>query len=147
MNMETMNDDVGDKLDSDASTVGYMDISTTTINGLETVHNQLLFQLYHHVSLEHNPQRLILDNRMAKSSWFGVNNVFVSWVCDNVEASITTSNCVASKTYPTVSEAFAVVMPVTVTTPTVIDRVTGSTRENPSFLLSVMLCSLLKIKT
>ena len=127
MNVKTMDDDVGDKLDSDASTVGYMDISTTTINGLETVHNQLLFQLYHHISLEHNPQRLILDNRMAKSSWFGVNNVFISGVSDNVEASITTTNSVASKTDPTIGEAFAVLMPVTVTTPTVIDWVTGST--------------------
>ena len=127
MNVKTMDDDVGDKLDSDASTVGYIDISTTTINGLETVHNQLLFQLYHHISLEHNPQRLILDNRMAKSSWFGVNNVFISGVSDNVEASITTTNSVASKTDPTIGEAFAVLMPVTVTTPTVIDWVTGST--------------------
>lgn len=65
MNVKTMNDDIGDKLDSDASTISYMDINTTTINGLETVHDQLLFQLYHHIPLEHNPQRLFLDNRMA----------------------------------------------------------------------------------
>jgi hypothetical protein len=65
MNVKTMNDDIGDKLDGDASTIGYMDVGATGINGLETIHDQLLFQLYHHIPFEHNPQRLLLDDSMA----------------------------------------------------------------------------------
>ena len=55
MDMETMDDHIGDKLDGDASPIGDVDIHSMSINCLETVHDQLLLQFDHYVSLEHDP--------------------------------------------------------------------------------------------
>jgi len=65
MYMETMNYDIRDKLDGDASPVGNVDIGSTSIYGLEAVHDKLLLEGNHHVPLEHNPQRLVLNDSMA----------------------------------------------------------------------------------
>ncbi|KAM1313298.1 hypothetical protein ACFX2F_017338 [Malus domestica] len=45
-----------------------------------------MLQLYHHVLLEHNPERLGLDDSMAKSTRFGVNKIIIIRVGDNIEA-------------------------------------------------------------
>ena len=55
MDMETMDNHIGDKLDGDASLIGDVDIHSMSINCLETVHDQLLLQFDHYVSLEHDP--------------------------------------------------------------------------------------------
>lgn len=55
MNVETMNDYICNKLNSDARTISNVDIGPTAINGLEAVHYKFLFQLYHHVPFEYNP--------------------------------------------------------------------------------------------
>lgn len=65
VNVQTMNDDVDYTLNGDASTIGYVNVSTTSINGFLAVHNQFLFQCYHHISFEDNPQWLNLDDGVA----------------------------------------------------------------------------------
>lgn len=55
MDMDTMDDDIGDKLNSNAGSKGNMNIGATTINSLEAVHDEFLLQSDHHVSLEHDP--------------------------------------------------------------------------------------------
>ena len=42
MNMEAVDDDIMDKLDSNASTTGNVDIDSTGINGFITGHDELL---------------------------------------------------------------------------------------------------------
>jgi hypothetical protein len=65
MYVETMNYDICDKLDGDASPIGNVNIGSTSIDGLEAVHDELLLEGNHHVPLEHNPQRLVLNDSMA----------------------------------------------------------------------------------
>lgn len=131
MNVKTVNDHIGHKLDSDATSISNVHIRPTTINGLEAIDNQFLFQLNHHVPLENNPERLILDNSMAQSSRFGVNRVIIPWVSHNIEATITATNGISSKTNPTVCKTLAVLVPVAVTAPAVINGITSTTGEVP----------------
>lgn len=131
VNVKTMNDHVGHKLDSDTTSIGNVHICPTTINGLEAINNQFLFQLNHHVPLEDNPERPILDSSMAQSSRFGVNRVIIPWVSDNIEATITTTNGISSKTNATVRKTLAILVPVAVTAPAVINGITSTTGEVP----------------
>lgn len=55
MDMDTMDDDIGDELDGNAGTKGNVDIGATTIDGLEAVHDEFLLEGNHHVPLEHDP--------------------------------------------------------------------------------------------
>src|SRR4051812_29725141 len=68
MNMKSMNDNISNILNRNARSIRDMHIRSSSINSLETVHNQLLFQLNNHVSLEHNPKWPILDNSVTQSS-------------------------------------------------------------------------------
>lgn len=62
MDIYAVNNDICDELDGDASTIGNVYIDTTAINCLKAVHNKLLLECDHHVSLEHNPQRPVLND-------------------------------------------------------------------------------------
>lgn len=128
-----MNDDISNKLNRDTRSVGNVDIGATTINGLEAVHDQFLFQLNDHVSFEDNPERLVLDNSVAQSARFWVNRIIIAWVSDDIEAAITSANGIPAKTNSTISKALAVLLPVGVTPPAVINWIASSTREVAQF--------------
>ena len=125
MYMETVNYDIRDKLDGDASPVGNVDIGSTSIYGLEAVHDKLLLEGNHHVPLEHNPQRLVLNDSVAYSPWSWGNRVIIARVTNNIVFSIATSDSIASKTNATVSKALPVELPMGITSPTIINRIAG----------------------
>lgn len=133
MDVESMDNNIGNKLDRETSSIGNVNIVATCINCLETVHNELLFQLYYHVAAEHNPQGLLLDNSMTNSTRPGVNRVIVTIISDHIVTAITTTNGIAPKSNATISEAFAVLLPVGVTSPAVINRISCSTWEISKF--------------
>lgn len=64
-----MDDDVGDELDGDAGAVGDMDVDTVPVDGLEIVRDEFLLKGDHYVPLEHDPERLVLDNCMPQRPW------------------------------------------------------------------------------
>lgn len=129
MDMETMDDHIGNKLDGDASPISDVDIHSTGINCLETVHYQFLLQFDHHVSLEHDPQRPVLDDGVTESARSGIDGVVIIWVCHHIVPSITPTNGIASEANATVSKALAVKVPMWVTAPAVINGIPRSTRE------------------
>lgn len=124
-----MNNNIGHKLDCEASTISNMNIGPTSINCLETIHDQLLFQLYHHISFEHNPERFILDDSMAQSSRPWVDRVIVAGISYDVESTVATADGISAEANPTICQAFTVLLPIGVATPTIVNRITGSTRE------------------
>lgn len=126
MDVQTMNDNISNILDRDASSISNVDIDPTGVNGLEAVHYELLLQFYNHVTLEHNPERLVLDNSMAQSARLGVDSVIVAGVGDHIEAAITATYGISSKSNATVCKALAVTMPVGVTAPAVVNGIAGS---------------------
>ena len=129
MNVNSMDDNICDKLDGDAGPISDMHIGTTTINCLKTVHYKLLLQSDHHVTLEHNPKRPVLDNSMAEGAWFGVHRVIIARVTYHIVPSITTTNGIASKANATVCKAFSPKIPTPVTAPAVINWIPCSTWE------------------
>ena len=133
MDVKTMNYNIRDKLDGDACSISNVDIDPTPINCFEAVHDELLLQCDHHVSLEHNPERSILDDSMAQSARLGVDRIIITRVSDHIEASITASNCISPKANAAVCKAFTVLLPIVVTSPAVINGITSSTREITQF--------------
>lgn len=55
MDMEAVDDDIGDELDSDACAISNVDVDATAIDGLKAVHEELLFESDDHVPFEHDP--------------------------------------------------------------------------------------------
>nr|GMD62962.1 hypothetical protein CR513_45203 [Ipomoea batatas] len=127
IHLPSMYDDIGNELDCDARPISYVDVGSTGINGLEAVHDELLLHLYNHVTLEHNPQGLLLDNSVAKSARLGVHRVIITSISDNIESTITATNGIAPKSYATISKSLAVLLPIGITTPAIINWVTSPT--------------------
>lgn len=97
--VDPMDDDVGDLMYGDAWSIANVNASTSTVYGLERVHDQLLLQLDHHVPLENDPQRLVLNHRMTEGSWPRVYRVVVARVCDYVDTAVSSSDCILAKAY------------------------------------------------
>ena len=116
---------MANKLDGDAGSISNMDIDSTAINGLVAVHYELLLQCYHHIEVENDPERLVLDNSMAQSARPGVNRVVITRISDNIETAITASNGVSTKTYTATSQALAIDEPIRITTPAIINGISS----------------------
>lgn len=58
MNMNTMNDNVGDELNGNASTISNVDVGAAAIDGLEAVQDEFLSESDDHVMIEDDPEGL-----------------------------------------------------------------------------------------
>ncbi|GLJ17494.1 hypothetical protein SUGI_0304330 [Cryptomeria japonica] len=126
VDMNSMNDNIGHILNCNASSICYMNIGTSTINSLITVHDKLLLEL-------NNPERFGLNNSVPQSARSRIDRVIVIWICNYIISSILTSNGVFAKSDGTISQSLSVVNPVRITTPTVIDGVPRFARAQLSF--------------
>lgn len=102
MNVETMNYDVGHVLDGNARSSSNVDVSSSAVDCLEGVHDQLLLQLDHHVSFEDNPEWLILDDTVSECAWLGIHRV-VPCIRDHIYFPISATNGMLSKPNCTIS--------------------------------------------
>jgi hypothetical protein len=68
-----------------------------------------------------------LDNCMPESAGDGVRSVTIGGVGDGVDPAAFTAEGVAAETDAAVGESLAVVLPVRVATPTIVDGVSGQT--------------------
>ena len=126
MDVQAMDDDIRNELDRDACAVSNVHIDSTSIYGLEAVHDQLLLQRDDHVALEDDPQRLVLDDSVAQGARPRVDRVVVASVCDHIVAAVAATNGIATEANPAVREALAVPLPVGVAAPAVVDGVASS---------------------
>ena len=69
VDLNSMDDDVVDELEGEASTAGNVHIDASSINGLVAGHDELLLQGDHHAAFEDDPQWAVTCNRMPESSW------------------------------------------------------------------------------
>lgn len=84
VDMDVMDDDVSDVLESDAAAAGDMDVCSTAVKGFEAVENEFLRELDVHVSREDDPEWFSLDDSPPESAWTGVDGVVVGGVGDDV---------------------------------------------------------------
>lgn len=129
VNMKTVNDDIGDELDGNASPISNVDIGATGIDCLEAVHDQFLLQSDHHVPLEHNPQRPVLNHGVAEGAGSGVDRVVVAGIRNDVVSPIAAADCVSPEPNAAVCKVLTAQLPTGVAAPTIINWVPCSTRE------------------
>ncbi|RZS12496.1 hypothetical protein BHM03_00043965 [Ensete ventricosum] len=84
VDVEAVDDDVGDVLDGDAGAVGDVDVGAAPVDRLEAVHDELLLERDHHVALEGDPEGLVLDDRVPKCSRPRIHGIVVPGVRHDV---------------------------------------------------------------
>lgn len=131
VDVEAVDDDVGDVLDGDAGPVGDVHVGAPAVDGLEAVHDELLGEGDDHVALEDDPQRLVLDDGVPEGALLGVHGVVVASVGDHVDLAVAAADGVAAEADAAVGEALAVVVPVRVAAPAVVDGVPRAARQVP----------------
>lgn len=131
VDVESVDDDVSDVLDGDAGTAGDVNVSASAVNGLEAVHDELLLERDDHIPLEDDPERLILDDTIAEGALSRVDRVIVAGVGDNVDLAIAATNGIAAEADAAVSQALAVIVPVLIAAPAVVDGVACPARQVP----------------
>lgn len=125
MDVNAVNDDVTDVLDRNARAVGYMDIVASAVDGLVTVHEELLLEDDGHVGGEDDPQWLCLNDSVSKSAGFGGDGIVVGGVGDNVEISVSPSDSIPAEANGAIGELLPVGFPVGIAAPAIVDRVSS----------------------
>lgn len=100
MDVETVDDDIGDKLNGYAGAVGNVYGGPSTINGFEAVHYELLLESNDHVALEGDPEWFVLDDGVAESSRPRVHWIVITGVSDDVVAAIPAATALRPKPMP-----------------------------------------------
>lgn len=131
VDVEPVDDDVGDVLDGDAGAIGDVHVGAASVDGLEAVHDELLLERDDHVPLEDDPEWLFLDDGVAEGTLARVDRVVIARVGDHVDLAVAAANGVAAKADAAVSEALAIVVPVRVAAPAVIDGIACPARQVP----------------
>jgi hypothetical protein len=103
VDVEPVDDDVGDVLDGDAGTIGDVHVGATSVDGLEAVHDELLLERDDHVPLEDDPERLFLDDGIAEGALARVDRVVITRVGDHVDLAVAAANGIAAEADATVS--------------------------------------------
>lgn len=127
MDVEAVDDDVGDELDSDAGAVGDVHVGAAAVDGLEAVHDELLLEGDDHVTLEHDPEGLILDDGMPQCPRARVHRVVVPGVGHLVQTPVAPADGVAAEADAAVGQPLAVEVPVGIAAPAVVDGIACST--------------------
>lgn len=128
VDVDVVDDDVGDVLERDAAVAGDVDVGAATVDGFEAVEDELVLQVYGHVGGEHDPERLVLDDRVPKRARDRVGRVAVGGVGHHVDLSALPAHGIFAEADAAVGELLAVGRPVGVAAPAVVDWVSGETR-------------------
>lgn len=123
MYVEAVDDDIVDILDCDPGPVVDVHLVAAAVDGLVAAHDQLLIEPDHHAPGKYDPQRLILDDGMAKGPLSRRHKVVVGGVVHDVESPRLPAGGVPPEAQPTVGESLAVALPVLPASPTSVDGV------------------------
>lgn len=121
VNVQSMNYDVRHVLNRNAGSAGDVDTGATAVDGLEGVHDQLLFQSNDHVASEDDPKGFVLDHCVPESSRFWVDGIVVAGVGDDVDLSVTAANGVFAEPNSTVGESLPILLPIGIAPPAIVD--------------------------
>lgn len=112
VNVDVVNNNVVNILNSKARSSSDVHIVTTTVESLVTVHDELLLEFNVHVAAEHDPERLGLNDAIAKCTFFGVNNIVIAFIGNNVDFSIFTPDGILAKAKGAIRELLPIFGPV-----------------------------------
>lgn len=112
MNVNIVNNNVVHILNSKASSSCDVHVVTTAVESLVTVHDELLLEFYIHIAAEHNPERLGLNDAIAKRPFFGINNIVITVIGDDVYFSVLSTDSIFAKAKGAVCELLPIIGPV-----------------------------------
>ena len=112
VDVDVVDDDVGDVLEGDAASAGDVDGVAAAVDGLEGVDDELGFEFDCHVGGEGDPEGFGLDDGVAESAGCWVGGVAVGGVGDDVDLAAFAAHCVCAEADAAVGELLAVVGPV-----------------------------------
>lgn len=84
MDMHIVDDDIAYVLQSNASSARNVNISSSPINSLVAIKDELLIKLDEHVAREHNPQWFRLYHGVSQSPRLWIHGIIVGRVSNNV---------------------------------------------------------------
>ena len=129
VNVDVVDDDVAHLLDREASVAGDLHVRAASVDGFVASDDELVSESDPHVAGEDDPERLRLDHGVAEGSGGRVRRVVVGGVGDEVKAPAFTAERALSEADGAVGEALAVLRPVWVAAPAVVDWVSGDARR------------------
>ena len=123
VHVDAVNDDVCHILYGDTGAVSNVDVGASSIDCLETVHNELFLELDDHISLEDDPERFCLNHSMTQSA-IGRIHCIITGIRNDIKLAVFASNGVTAKSNAAIRQPFSVALPIGVAAPTVIDGIT-----------------------
>ena len=129
VNVDVVDDDVAHLLDREASVAGDLHVRASPVDGFVASDDELVPEFDPHVAGEDDPERLRLDHGVAEGSGGRVRRVVVGGVGDEVKAAAFAAERALSEADGAVGEALAVLRPVWVAAPAVVDWVSGDARR------------------
>lgn len=82
-----------------------------------------------HVTGKDDPQGLIADDRISERSRLGIHRIIVSRISHHIDLTVLAANGALTEPIGTIGEPLAVLLPVGVAPPAVVDWVAGPTRK------------------
>ncbi|OAY64628.1 hypothetical protein ACMD2_01918 [Ananas comosus] len=130
VDVDVVNDYVGDVLEGDAGAAGDVDVGAAAVEGLEAVDEELLVEADGHVGGEDDPEGALLDGGVAEGAGGGVDGVEVGGVGDDVERAALPAEGAAPEPDAAVRQPLPVRLPVHARAPpAVVDRVAREARR------------------
>lgn len=130
MYVQPMDDHIRHVLYRYAWPTSNVDARASAVDCLERVDHQLFLELDHHITLENDPQWLLLDDTVPKCAWLRVHGV-VARVSHHVNLAVSAPDGVLTEPDRAVCQPLPVLLPIAVTPPAVINWVTCPTWEVP----------------
>ncbi|ERN09135.1 hypothetical protein AMTR_s00014p00175360 [Amborella trichopoda] len=122
MQPKAKDDHMANTLDGDAGTICNVDACSTPINGLITVHDELILKCDDHVMTKYYPQRFSLDDTVAQRAGLGVDRV-IRGVGHSIYTAIAASKCATTEAYAAVSKGSTEDSPIRVSTLATVDLI------------------------
>lgn len=125
VDMDVVNDDIGDVLEGDAATASDVDVGTTAIEGFVGVEDEFFGEVDDHVGGEDDPKGFLLYDSVPECAGEGIDGVMVGGIRDNVNSAAFAAEGVLAEANGAIGEALAVQLPVWIAPPAVVDWVAG----------------------
>lgn len=130
VDVKAVDDHILGELNAKTSTIGNVNIGTTSIDGLVTRHHQLLGQLDDHATPKYDPQWTFLNCSISEGSGFRVHDVVVRCIGNDVDLAPLATGGLSAKTKHALGKPLTFVGPFWVATPAAVDRVCGQARAS-----------------
>lgn len=117
--------DVGDGLEREPGASGDVDVDASAVDGFEAVKDEFVAEADGHVLGEDNPQRLRLNGAVAQRPRDRICCIAVAVIRYHVNSAISASDGVSSRSDSAIGKSLAILAPLWIAPPTLVDRVPG----------------------